>query len=170
MRETVVIAGEDFTEWDNKARDIIAHLATHPTMPLREDRNMPSARVFINMVLRAQTHLARAGRSAAPEAAFAAWAIVELMGHRQRAGMVREVEMFGGKLLRIDIPTDGGDVTEFYGVASIYALRPCSEEIAREACKGFNDPRPVRPVEYRERKPAPLIGHDEEPQDDEYAA
>jgi hypothetical protein len=167
MRETVVIAGEDFTEWDREARRIIDHLATHPTMPLREDRNMPSARVFINMVLRAQTHLARAGRSAAPEAAFATWAIVELMGHRQRAGMVREVEMFGGKLLRIDIPSDGGDVTEFYSVASIYALRPCSEEVARDACKGFCDPRPVRPVEYRERKPA-LIEQHREPEDDEF--
>jgi hypothetical protein len=92
---------------------------------------------------------------------FDAWAIVELMGHRQRAGRVREVEMFGGKLLRIDIPTDSGDVTELYGASSIYALRPCSEEIARDACKGFCDPRPVRPVEYRERKPAALIGHDD---------
>ena len=99
--------------------------------------------------------------------AFAAWAIVELMGHRQRAGMLREVEMFGGKLLRIDIPTDDGDVTEFYGATSIYALRPCREEIARETCKGFNDPRPVRPVEYRERKPT-LIEQHLESQDDEY--
>lgn len=88
--------------------------------------------------------------------AFSGWAIVELMGHRQRAGRVEEVEMAGGKLLRIDIPTAGGDVTEFYGCAAIYALRPCTEEIARRMCSRYGDPRPVRPVEYRER-PTPQI-------------
>jgi hypothetical protein len=85
--------------------------------------------------------------------AFAGWAVLELMGHRRRVGMVSEVEIAGGKLLRIDIPTDGGDITEFYGAASIYALRPVSEEIARRAASEMADPRPVRPVEYREREP-----------------
>lgn len=80
---------------------------------------------------------------------YAGWAIVELMGHRQRVGHVQEVEAYGGKLLRIDIPTDGGDVTEFYGCGSIYALRPVSEEIAREGARRYGDPRPVRPVDYR---------------------
>jgi hypothetical protein len=55
--ETVMIAGEDFTAWDRKARRIMDHLATHPTMPLREDRNPPAIRVMINMVLRAQSEL-----------------------------------------------------------------------------------------------------------------
>jgi hypothetical protein len=83
------------------------------------------------------------------EKAFEGWAFLELMGHRQRVGYVREVELFGGKLLRIDIPTDGGDVTEFYGCSSIYALRPISEEIARDRAKAYGDPRPVKPVQYR---------------------
>lgn len=83
------------------------------------------------------------------DAAFEGWAILELMGHRKRIGRVREVEMAGGKLLRIDIPTEAGDVTEFYGCSSIYALRPVSEEIARDAAKQYGDPRPVKPVEYR---------------------
>lgn len=55
--DTVIIAGEDFSEWDFEARQIMDHLAEHPTMPLREDRNMPAARVLINMVLRAQSVL-----------------------------------------------------------------------------------------------------------------
>lgn len=81
---------------------------------------------------------------------YEGWAVVELMGHRERVGMVREVEMFGGKLLRIDIPTKSGDVTEFYGCSSIYALRPLSEEVARYyAQRRYGDPRPVRPVEFR---------------------
>ena len=82
-------------------------------------------------------------------AAFEGWALLELLGHRQRVGRVSEVEMFGGKLLRIDIPFDGGEVTEFYGCGSVYALRPIAEDVARDMAKRCSDPRPVRPVEYR---------------------
>ena len=98
-------------------------------------------------------------------AAYEGWAILELMGHRQRAGQVKEVEVAGGKLLRIDIPTaDAGDVTEFYGCSAIYALRPCTEEIARQVARSFADPRPVRPVDYRER---PRLGFEDGGADDE---
>jgi hypothetical protein len=85
------------------------------------------------------------------EEPFEGWAMLELMGHRQRMGFVREVEMFGGKLLRIDIPTDGGDVTEFYGIVSVYALRPAAEHVVRDAAKNYGDPRPVNPVDYQPR-------------------
>ncbi len=79
------------------------------------------------------------------------WAIVELMGHRTRPGYVKEVELAGGKMLRIDIPVSTEDyVSEFYGVGALYSIRPTTEEIAREnAGYRFNDPRPVRPVDYR---------------------
>lgn len=88
------------------------------------------------------------------EQAFEGWAILELMGHRVRGGYVKDVEMFGGKLLRIDIPV--GDkpeetVTEFYGCGSVYSLRPCAEGIVRDHVKKTYgaDPRPVMPVNYR---------------------
>jgi hypothetical protein len=81
--------------------------------------------------------------------AYEGWAVVELMGHRQRPGRIAEVEMYGGKLLRVDIPMEGGDVTEFYGVASIYSVRPVAEDVARDMAKRIYDMRPVRPVEYR---------------------
>lgn len=84
--------------------------------------------------------------------AYSGWALLELMGHRQRAGFVEEVEIAGGKLLRVDIHgADGEVVTEFYGAGAIYALRPVSEEIARDA-GGRQNLRPIRPVEYRERE------------------
>lgn len=83
-------------------------------------------------------------------AAYQGWARLELMGHRTRIGFVSEVEMYGGKMLQIDLPTtDGQHVTEFYGVTSIYALTPCSEDVARNVAKSYGDPRPVRPVDYR---------------------
>jgi hypothetical protein len=57
------------------------------------------------------------------------WAIVELMGHRTRAGLVSEVELFGAKMLRIDIP--GVDSPAHYSAAAIYGITVCSEETAR---------------------------------------
>lgn len=87
------------------------------------------------------------------EVQFEGWAIVELMGHRQRGGYVKDVEMFGGKLLRIDIPVaDDTMVTEFYGCTAIYALRPGSEQVVRDHVKRSyeGDLRPIRPVDYRD--------------------
>lgn len=84
------------------------------------------------------------------------WAFVELMGHRQRIGRVREEEVAGGIMLRIDIPTEGKEyATEYYGTASIYAIRPVSEAVARDHW-AKEDPRPVRPTDYR---PATQIEH-----------
>ena len=59
------------------------------------------------------------------------YAIVELMGHRRLAGRISEVERFGAKLLRIDVPQDGsfaeGWITQYYGGGSIYAITPTDE-------------------------------------------
>lgn len=99
----------------------------------------------------------------ATEKPFEGWAILEIMGHRTRPGFVKEVEMAGGKMMRIDIPiTETDQVTEFYGVASIYSLRPTTEEIARDAIKNAYgaDPRPIRPVAYRERTQIERQGSD----------
>lgn len=83
-------------------------------------------------------------------AAFEGWAIVELMGHLRRAGRVSEVEQFGTKLLRIDVPVGPEEfVTEFYGGSSIYRLRPSAEDVARAVAEQIGDPRPVSPVNYR---------------------
>lgn len=76
------------------------------------------------------------------------WVLLELMGHRQRIGRAREEYVGSGKMIRIDIPTDDGDVTEFYGTNAVYSLRPISEEVAKDHWAA-QDPRPVRPAEYR---------------------
>lgn len=106
--------------------------------------------------------------------AFEGWALVELMGHRSRPGYAKEVEMAGGRMLRIDIPVGDdlagdGFVTEFYGASAIYALRPASEEVVRDAARVRYgaDPRPIRPVEYRERETPRLPHHDPETDDAE---
>ncbi len=67
------------------------------------------------------------------------WAVVELMGRAQTAGRISRPTDFGG-LLRVDVPTEEGFRSEFYGMAAIYAIRIVSEEIARAYV------RPVRGV------------------------
>lgn len=69
---------------------------------------------------------------------FEGWAVVELMGHRRLAGYVREAAAFGTSLLRIDVPGDDPEkahATQYYGGGSIYAVTPCTEEIARTLSK-----------------------------------
>jgi hypothetical protein len=58
------------------------------------------------------------------------WAIIELMGHGQTAGIIRTSDL--GGLLRVDVPMGNeGFRTEYYGEQAIYAIRCVSEEIAR---------------------------------------
>lgn len=67
------------------------------------------------------------------------WARLEVYGHRQHYGRVREEEKFGGKMLRIDIPTKGdpalGYVTLFYGNAAIFSLAYTDEATVMKANK-----------------------------------
>jgi hypothetical protein len=69
---------------------------------------------------------------------FEGWAVVELMGHRRLAGYVREVSMYGTAMLRVDVPGDDPEkahATQYYGGGSIYAITPCTEEVARSLSK-----------------------------------
>lgn len=93
------------------------------------------------------------------------WAIVELMGHRRLAGRVSEVEAFGTKMLRIDIPKSAaiGDaevVTQFYGGPSIYGVSPVSEDVARAAAMR-NQQAPVSPWEMP-KQPLPIANDDDD--------
>jgi hypothetical protein len=85
--------------------------------------------------------------------AFDSWAILEQLGHRRTAGRVTEVEMFGSKMGRIDIPrADGTFTTHFFSAASVYAMTPCSEEAARGVA-AHNQPEPV----HRWELPKPTL-------------
>lgn len=77
------------------------------------------------------------------EGRFDEWAIVELMGHRKLSGRVSEVEQFGTKMLRIDIPGDADDyATQLYGGGAIYCVTPTTEKTARAFAARFR-PEPV---------------------------
>jgi hypothetical protein len=82
------------------------------------------------------------------------WAILELFGHRVLAGRVSEVERFGGKLCRIEVPIgpapgsgEESFVAQEYGHGAIYCLTPCAEEVARaQAWRSHALLRPLLPA------------------------
>ncbi len=76
------------------------------------------------------------------------YAVVEILGHRRHVGRISEVERFGARMLRVDVPTedaaDAGDFelgfeTTYYGVAAIFAITPTTIEAV------FAANRPYRP-------------------------
>jgi hypothetical protein len=92
--------------------------------------------------------------SETPSVGYAGWALVEQMGFRKTVGKVAEVEQYGTKMLRLDIPHMNGTgaeewTTRFCGGPSLYQVTPLSEEVALDQLKQQGDARPVRPVDYR---------------------
>ena len=96
---------------------------------------------------------------------FESWAIVEVMGHRQFAGLVTEQTIGGASFVCVDVPevkADGEDLpafTKILGAGSIYAISPCSEETARAfAAQGrqrsfslYDAPRLPAPLDRTDR-------------------
>lgn len=70
-------------------------------------------------------------------APVAMWACVEIFGHRKHYGKISEVEKFGAKMLRVDVPakadTEGEQFETFvYGGGAIFSVTPMTEEAARK--------------------------------------
>lgn len=95
---------------------------------------------------------------------FESWAIVELFGHQQIAGLVTEQQVGGQSFVRVDVPEVDGKpgFTKLYGSGAIYAMTPCSEEVARLAVERLA----VRPIsiwmpEINRQLPPPTIDEDD---------
>lgn len=90
------------------------------------------------------------------------WAIVELFGHIRTAGRVSEVERFGVKLMRLDIPGDDGDfvATQLIGGAALYRVTPTTEDTARRVA-ALGRPAPVKAWQLS------AVPHRDEPDDEE---
>lgn len=63
------------------------------------------------------------------------WAVVEIMGHRTRAGLISDITIGGATMLRIEHPTRAGHtgedpLEEFYAPTAIFSIRPCSQDEA----------------------------------------
>lgn len=67
------------------------------------------------------------------------YAVVELMGHVRHVGRLTEVERFGTKMGRVDVPKDGkfedGFTSFFFSGASIYRVTPCDLATVERANK-----------------------------------
>lgn len=81
------------------------------------------------------------------------YAVLEVFGRRKHAGRIKEVDLFGTKLCRIDIPKDGdfakGFNTHFYGGASIFSMTPCDLAYVQRANKPYE---PASRLTYREEE------------------
>jgi len=80
---------------------------------------------------------------------FAGYAIVELMGHRRVAGFVEDVELFGGRMMKVTVPStdqDSEPSVQFYSPTALYSLLPCTEERARADAIGYGGYRPALPI------------------------
>lgn len=75
---------------------------------------------------------------------LAFWAVVEIMGHRTRAGRLSDHQIGGATLLRIDHPTD--DRFELYNATAIFAIRPCTRDVAARAAQSWPAPAPELPM------------------------
>lgn len=81
------------------------------------------------------------------------WGKCELLGHLMLAGRVSEVEMFGGKLGRCDVPQeDGSFVTNYFGASSVYRISVISEAVARELAQRVQPP--VHAWDWPKQQPA----------------
>jgi hypothetical protein len=86
----------------------------------------------------------------------ALYAVVELMGHRTRAGRISDAQLGGTTLLKIEHPTEKdhtgeAPLTEYYAASAIFSIRPCSEEESIEAARwwrrpGTDEPRALAPA------------------------
>ena len=68
------------------------------------------------------------------------WGIVEIMGHRTRAGLLSDATIGGATMLRVEHPsladhTGDEPLTEYYAPAAIFAIRPCSQDQAIAAAR-----------------------------------
>jgi hypothetical protein len=80
---------------------------------------------------------------------FETWAILELMGHRRLAGKVTEATIGGGSFIRIDVPGNETETTQYYSPGAVYCITPTTEDIARDFATS-NQPEPVHRWELKQ--------------------
>lgn len=94
---------------------------------------------------------------------FNEWALVELMGHRQFAGRVTEQVIAGRGFVRIEVPAVDGRpaFTKLVGTASVYAITPVEEPVARVIAGNLQDPS-IEPWQTAERPHLVVLGSDDD--------
>lgn len=100
-----------------------------------------------------------AKKTSAGEQANQFYAVIELMGFKRLAGRVTT----GNPLWQIDIPVEGGFVTQFINPStSIYRVTVTDEKSVREMAKGV-DPLPTLSLEVPLSQGRLGYGYDDDP-------
>lgn len=75
----------------------------------------------------------------ANDAVYEGWAVVELLGHRRLIGQAREIELFGSKVLRLDVALPGGrSWPHFVTTNALFALTPTTAAQITDAVRREN--------------------------------
>ncbi len=100
--------------------------------------------------------------SPAPSKTFEEWAILELMGHRRLAGLIKEQTIGSATFIRIDVPDGKGgfNATQFYNPSSVYCITPTSQEMAEQVA-ARDRPQPVSRWELQAPVAEPEITNEE---------
>lgn len=79
------------------------------------------------------------------DATFEGWAIVELLGYRRLSGQAREVEMFGTKVLRLDVALpEGRSWPTFHAAGALYGITPTTADSITDGERRANQSRLVQ--------------------------
>jgi hypothetical protein len=104
------------------------------------------------------------------QSTFDEWAILEVMGKTRLGGRVRDQQVFGVNMVRIEIPKGEGFYTRFFHPQALFSLTLVGEKEAR-AVAAYNEAPPVSRWEM-ERKQIGAGGDDaidaDEDEDGEY--
>lgn len=98
----------------------------------------------------------------------AVWAVLEIFGHRRHTGLLSEVERFGIRMVRIDVPIGDAFETHEYAPSAVFSLSYCTEEFAR-ADNEWRRPRPVSLIEDKSGLDGFVLEEDAEFQPDDFA-
>jgi len=82
---------------------------------------------------------------------FKSWAIVELFGHNQLAGLVTEQVIAGQSFVRIDVPKTKltPEFTKYHLPTAIYGLTPVNEDYATRMAEKMNA-QPINDYKHNE--------------------
>lgn len=82
------------------------------------------------------------------------WCVFEQMGHARYPCRLTVVEMAGQPAYRLDTPDGDGWVTTYVRPGTMYAIRPCSEDVVRRLAAHTGPPEPAHPWELKAIEPA----------------
>lgn len=82
---------------------------------------------------------------------FQSWAIVELFGHAQLAGLVTEQTIAGQSFIRIDVPATKKcpAFTKYHSPNSLYGLTPVDEDYCKRMAERI-EARPINDYKHNE--------------------